>query len=274
MSDPRLHDPRIVQALLLLQDALRRPSAGPAAPAAASDDDWLVSSTDILTPWYPEHAAAGSGYIPGAPPAAAWDAYFAGLAPSFVQPNDGLDRLTPVPEPESLPFDAGEPSRAALAVPLEPQAAIAESDQSAAEAVIEALYGFVHAIARADVPAAMRWVASDYHSMEDDREVTFETLQQQLEDLVDARRDRSSQRSSRSGRNTATRCSSDVRGTPASSRDSIWIVRSTSTPYGEAIGSGTCASETSRPRSRRASTRSSSCCCSVSKVTSRSSSIE
>lgn len=190
MSDPRLHDPRIVQALLLLQDALRRPSAGPAAPAAASDDDWLVSSTDILTPWYPEHAAAGSGYIPGAPPAAAWDAYFAGLAPSFVQPNDGLDRLAPVPEPESLPFDAGEPSRAALAVPLEPQAAIAESDQSAAEAVIEALYGFVHAIARADVPAAMRWVASDYHSMEDDREVTFETLQQQLEDLVDARRDR------------------------------------------------------------------------------------
>ena len=180
-------DPRFLHALALLQDCLHRPLAGPGPDPCSPlpENDWLVSSTDILTPWYPETA-------PGNPadltlPGSAWDAYFSGFTPSFRGDGHRFDPRAAAPDAEPLPFDVNDlPPSAPLASP----SPAVDSDQAADEAVIETLYGFLHAIGRADVPAAMGFVAADYHAMDGDREITHDVLRQQIEDLVDARRDR------------------------------------------------------------------------------------
>jgi len=191
VSDGRYRDPRIVHALALLQDCLHRPSVGHDPLAyASSSDDWLVSSTDILTPWYPETAPTSPvDYVSITPPGA-WDAYFAGISPSFR--GDGVD-VNPRPTAaagDAFLFEPGDLSASAARVAFESAAGTADADHSIAEAVIETLYGFLHAIERADVPSAMRCVDADYHAMEGDREITHDVLRQQIEDLVDARRDR------------------------------------------------------------------------------------
>jgi hypothetical protein len=192
VSDGRYRDPRIVHALALLHDCLHRPPVGPNPLAySGSSDDWLVSSTDILAPWYPETAPTSPvDDVALTPPAGVWDAYFAGMTPSFRGDRVELDRRPTPPVGESFLFEPGDPSASAAPVALESPSTTADSDSSVAEAVVETLYGFLHAIERADVPSAMRCVAADYHAMEDDREITRDVLRQQIEDLVDARRGR------------------------------------------------------------------------------------
>jgi hypothetical protein len=184
-------DPRIVGALALLHDYLRGAGSdqAPVAADGSHESHWLQSSTDILSPWYPATShSPSSGWMPAAPTAGAWDSYFAGLAPSFRGDRD-LGRARP--ERSGAGSDMLEPGDAGLTTigsPLE--SALSDADLDVAEAVIESLYGFLHAIGRADVPAAMRWVAADYHAMDGDREITHDVLRHQIEDLVDARRGR------------------------------------------------------------------------------------
>ncbi len=159
LRDDDAPDARLLQALALLQSCLAERGASASAPG----DDWLESSTDVLTPWHPERAALTPAWPawPGtAPHASAWDAYF--RAPHAEAPAT----LT---EP---------PTRAADT--------LAEAD---AEAAVDALYGFVHGLGRGDVEAALAHVSSDYHVLEGEREVTRDGLRQQLERLLEPLRD-------------------------------------------------------------------------------------
>lgn len=54
-----------------------------------------------------------------------------------------------------------------------------------AEGALECLYEFLHAIERRDVEAAMEWIAPDFHTIEDDKEVTKEALRIRVESLID-----------------------------------------------------------------------------------------
>jgi ketosteroid isomerase-like protein len=60
--------------------------------------------------------------------------------------------------------------------------------EESAEAAVETLYEFLHAIGRRDVEAAMDLTAEDYHVMEDDVEVDRLGLRQRLEALLDSLR--------------------------------------------------------------------------------------
>jgi ketosteroid isomerase-like protein len=151
-------DPRLGRALALLQECLRGASSDRSQPAWSAEDDWLQSSTDVLTPWFPDRWSGTPAA--GGVPSAHWDAYF--------DAGPGADHESAPPFVES----AAEP-------PLDP---------AIVEAVVETLYAFLHAIGRADVEAALAEVADDYHAMEGDREVARDGLRQQIESLIDTHR--------------------------------------------------------------------------------------
>lgn len=160
---------RLLQALLLLQSCL-----GEATSAREpAQDAWLESSTDVLTPWYPERDEMQSAAwglpvqsaawgLPAATSAAAWDAYFA-------RPPAGAAPSAPLTDAAPRADDV-----------------LAEAD---AEAAVEALYGFVHGLGRGDVGAALAHVSDDYHVLEGEREIGKSGLRQQLERLLDTRRE-------------------------------------------------------------------------------------
>lgn len=168
MSDRPL-DPRLAQALALLGDYASRDAS--AAADAPADDGWLESSTDVLTPWYPQSEAPFRSLAAAAAPPvaeAAWDAYFARSPRSFDAHRD-------------RPAPAGRaPARGT-------RNEISEAD---ADAVVEALYEFVHALGRGDVPDALAGVSDDFHAMDGEREVTRDALRHRLESMIDARRGR------------------------------------------------------------------------------------
>lgn len=169
-------DPRLLQALRLLQECARDPDLADADDPAVRlmQEDWLQSSTDILAPWYPQPPRMEARQWRALPeiPDAAWDEYFGAVpAPLSGSPREAGERA---PEGRS-PFDAAEN---------------VSIDWATEAAVSEALYGFVHALGREDVTAALTWVAADYHAMDGDREVTRDALRLQLEALIDARRGR------------------------------------------------------------------------------------
>jgi hypothetical protein len=191
VSDFRFPDPRIAYALALLRDCLDGDAAGgsPLASSGSPEGDWLQSSTDILTPWYPNAANSGpGGWVTATPSVGAWDTYFANVPLSFRDGGNGAVRGGLLDGGSRWP-DRGDAGPTAVLGGVDLPWAANGADLAVAEAVIESLYGFLHAIGRADVPAAMRWVAADYHAMEGDREITHDVLRQQIEDVVDARRD-------------------------------------------------------------------------------------
>jgi hypothetical protein len=148
-------DPRVIQAFLLLQASLGQDTGGLRLEPMHYDS--LLSSTDLISPWYPQTAVREPAA--GSPDASGWDAYFGAAPNSF---RSGLATLAGfVPPSELSPGDA--------------------------EAVIDSLHEFILALGRSDVPSAMTHVAPDYHSIEDDREVSREGLRHQLESILDER---------------------------------------------------------------------------------------
>lgn len=209
-------DPRLQQALQLLAEVMRdsagagpgarvapfnsAPAAGlplgPAPPGSAppgmaadpwqhAHQVWLTSATDLLVPWSPEAAAGipsappgGAGsWHEGAVPAADWQSYFgqAGQA-AEPAPDVAITSKQPIPLPiDALSFDAAtRPLRDEL-------------DDLAAEAAVDALYEFVHALGRREVNAAMTWVADEFHALADDVEVDRRALRQQIEMFLEER---------------------------------------------------------------------------------------
>lgn len=203
MSDGVL-DPRLREALTLLRRALgtSAPAPGPwhAVPEPTPDDPWLVSATDLLTPWSPlvldEDAVGAPRTRPsGGPrddPRTHWDLYFGDVEGAVDGPPEPPP---PAARPERDRADtaevpAGSPGKTAR-FGAEPRWSgaldepLAEDD---ADAAVACLYDFAHALGQGDVGAAMACVAEDFQTIEGDRAIDRRTLRHQIERLIDERR--------------------------------------------------------------------------------------
>jgi hypothetical protein len=123
----------------------------PHAGGADGGQPWLVSATDLLVSWQPDPVAGQQG-------PAAWDRYFGEPEPPAARP-------------------AGEAAT---------EAADDAWDTDAADATVELLYRFLHAVERGDVAAAVGCTAEDFHHLEGDREVDRDGLRLRLEALADS----------------------------------------------------------------------------------------
>jgi ketosteroid isomerase-like protein len=169
-------DPRILQALHLLHSALGSESTAAAGPSLLPNvmlerpsDLGFVSATDLLTMWLPELQRSG-----GADP---WDALFA-ASPAPARP------LAETRSPPLLGAELPDPS---LALAAEQHLL----DAAAADAVVDCLFAFIHALGRRDLDAAMAEVALDFHAVEPASatrrggELDRRGLCQRLEQLLD-----------------------------------------------------------------------------------------
>ena len=209
-------DRRLEQALALLRTIISEMGVGDEAPSVSGphapwEQEWQVanrfpggggradrrlSATDSLSWWF---RPAGHG-------ASAWDDYFR---------RDGGRESNAVPPPHALPPQAppalelppatgagtpgmGAPARPPAAPPAisswmglrlllaEPEEELLDEE---ADSVIECLYAFIHAVGRRDVDAAMRCVADDFHTLEDDRELDRDGLEGKLRFMLGSLRD-------------------------------------------------------------------------------------
>ncbi len=144
--------------------------------------DSQLSATDLLTWWF---QPATTTFDP-------WDEFFEQF-PSA--PKSQAAKQPSVP-PSASELDI--PPELALRQPqtLNPwtdfRALFSEPEEELidehAEAAVECLYDFVHAIGRRDVDAAMQFVAQDYHVLEADNEIDRLALRHQIEALLDSLR--------------------------------------------------------------------------------------
>jgi ketosteroid isomerase-like protein len=188
-------DPRVALAFDLLRGAIE---------PSADDRDWSgsigqlplipppfsqtqTSATDLLSWWF---RPAASGRAP-------WDDYFE-LPPPLMPPVTP-QQVTRAGRP-AVPAPRVPTSRTPTAAPAAPThdlnpwitlgALFAAPEQPLAddhaEASLECLYEFIHALGRRDVAGAMYLVTDDYHVLEDDREIDRLGLRHQLESLLDS----------------------------------------------------------------------------------------
>jgi ketosteroid isomerase-like protein len=159
-------DSRLALAIDLLRSVVgagEAPAGGAAgrgfAPLVAQPElDRRLSATDLISFWFQPAATA---FDP-------WDEFFSAPAPKG---RNGV----------AAP-DAAEGALADLrAMVADPEGELADEQ---ADAAVECLYEFVHAVGRRDVDRALELVADDYHTLEDDREVDRLGLRQQLESLL------------------------------------------------------------------------------------------
>jgi hypothetical protein len=161
-------------------------SAGPwAMPLLVPGDaEARLSATDLLSWWF-----RAPSRVPNP-----WDVYF---GESFELPADSRPGKAVTHE------DGGS-----TAPPLTPDWASAASDKVAAalvskelanfaedrvsdadaEAAVDCLFEFIHAIGRRDINQAMVFVAEDYHVLENDREIDRLALRHHIEKIVDSLR--------------------------------------------------------------------------------------
>lgn len=182
-------DPTIHEALAMLRRAMAGggTAEGPwqDVPEVGPDDPWLVSATDLLTPWSPLVLDPGSADAPARPapgddPRTHWDLYFRELE------TNGLDDRAADPGPDP-PTDVPPPQVVAEA-PAAPSALDEPLREDDADDAVACVYDFTHALGRGDVPAVMACIAERYHAMERDRAIGRRTLQHQIEQLIDERR--------------------------------------------------------------------------------------
>lgn len=166
-------DPRLEQALALLRSlAAEVEGTGDGlAPweqvhAPPPSIDRRLSATDSLSWWF---RPAGRG-------ASAWDDYFAAM-PALEEP---------------LPLAGGPQTQSSHAISrwmalrlllVEPEEELLDHD---ADSVIDCLYSFIHAVGRGDVTTAMAYVAPDFHSLEDDRELDRAGLESKIRFMLDS----------------------------------------------------------------------------------------
>jgi len=171
--DSRLRD---VQALLgsILEEARGPGSASPShweLPILPPPDaDGQLSSTDLLNWWFraPQSRAAG------------WDAYF--------KPIGGEETNAVHPSPATSPAANAEPIRdgwSELSVLFpEPEEHLAEEH---AQASVDCLYDFLHAVGQRDVAAASALIDDAFHTIEAGEEVDklkfTNGLQAQIDEL-------------------------------------------------------------------------------------------
>jgi ketosteroid isomerase-like protein len=141
-----------------------------APPLPPIDPGSQLSATDLLSWWFrPPTASAGS-----------WDAYFGTNLPRKGELEPGAPSP---PESSSPARESADPVRRAVF-----RALLAEDEDGLgaeeADSALEVFYEFLHAFGRRDVEGAMRYVAEDYHTFDDDREMNHRDLANSLEALL------------------------------------------------------------------------------------------
>lgn len=173
---------RLLKAYEILQDLLDEgrpedldpgfvPSHWDLPAMPPPDPSGRLSATDLLGWWF-----RAPGGLPDP-----WEAYFEGPVPD----PPPVSPQTPGPRPPERPINGWRPEdwHPAFAQVRLPDRLL--PDESA-EAAVETLYEFLHAVGRRDVEAAMAVTAEDYHVMEGDLEVDRLGLRQRLEALLDS----------------------------------------------------------------------------------------
>ncbi|MFO7562825.1 MAG: hypothetical protein R6X02_09305 [Enhygromyxa sp.] len=178
-------DPRILQALQLLHSALgldanasQGPRLLPEATLEHPPDLSHASATDLLTMWLPERQLAGA--------AERWDALFGAGAP--VQPLPFAELGASHAPPRTTLRGSEPPSSELLSERDEHRL-----DTSHADAVVDCLFAFVHALGRRDLETALAEVSASFHAVEfpsarrSGGELHRRELRQRLEQLLDLR---------------------------------------------------------------------------------------
>ena len=135
-----------------------------------------LTATDLLGFWFRPPTRNGPD----------WGGFFSQGSGGVPQPDPSSQHQGPPgpPVPPPVPSSPREHLRSWTMA-----RALVRSDETylvdqQAEGALDCLYEFLHAIERRDVEAAMDYVAEDYHSMEQDREVTKADLQVRVEKLL------------------------------------------------------------------------------------------
>jgi hypothetical protein len=168
----RIQEERLEQIYSLLRETLTplgEQEADPgwyAPPMPPIHPGSKLSATDLLSWWFRPPTASRS----------AWDAYFGESPP--VQKSAAA-----APQPAATASATDPISRAAIRalLPVEENELASEE----ADRATEVFYEFLHAFGRRDIDAAMQYIADDYHTFEDDREVDRGDLRSRLEALLD-----------------------------------------------------------------------------------------
>lgn len=152
------------------------------------DTSGILSATDLLN-WL---------FRPTSRMADPWEDYFVPRRESIVTVPQGTPagRRSHTPSAKQAFPDRTRPARPDPASDLAPwtdwQLLHSEPENilgdDHAEAAVQCLYDFLHAISRRDVEAAMELVADDYHVFEDDIEIDSLGLRHQIERLLDSLR--------------------------------------------------------------------------------------
>jgi hypothetical protein len=169
----RISDERLEQIYSLLREALTpqeeqeadrawyTPSIPPIDPGSK------LSATDLLNWWFRPPTASQNR----------WDLYFGDSAPVHESV-----KVTLPPAPPASPADPISRAAVRALLPVEENELASED----ADRATETFYEFLHAYGRRDIDAAMQYIADDYHTFEDDRELDRGDLRNRLEALLDA----------------------------------------------------------------------------------------
>lgn len=165
IDDDATPDGRLALALDLLRSVIDSgapagaPRRGYTPLVAAPEVERRLSATDLISWWFQPAATALDP----------WEEFFS------AAPN-GHDRTG-----GAGANGADGPWTELQALVPDPDAELADEQ---AEAAVQCLYEFVHAIGRRDVDRALELVADDFHHMEGDREIDRLGLRQQIESLL------------------------------------------------------------------------------------------
>jgi len=135
-----------------------------------------LSATDLLSSWF-------------RPPTGHQDPW-----QSFCRKYDPEAPRVSAPSVPAAPQSAASSGASGAASAVAPKALMralfpeTDDDLSSedADAAVEILYEFLHAFGRHDVDRAMQFVAPDYHTFEDDREINRDDLRNHLEALLES----------------------------------------------------------------------------------------
>ena len=190
---------RLRQAYELLESILQENEGGvpPTASLSAMESHWNVAalqasvSPDGLLS-YQELLGVALGQMAHDVPSAL--AHPAQAAPPQPLALDLVARLgghhgLPTASPALEHHDAGPPAHVpgrSLPLSIWPQDCLSDE---VADAAVETLYDFLHAVGRRDLDVAMELVAQDYHTLEQDIGIDRRSLRLQLERWIDPLRD-------------------------------------------------------------------------------------
>ena len=177
---------RLIQAYQLLRSVVDQSDELPEAqqpawyppPLPPLDPGGRISATDILSWWFRPPSRSGNP----------WDSYFGESFHSTTRPLGSPEPpARAVPPPAPFTRSSHIPSWTAIRAFL-PDTDVALADDDA-DAAVNCLYDFLHAVGRRDIDAAMAVIADDYHTFEEDREVNREALRNRIEGLLETLKD-------------------------------------------------------------------------------------